>query len=432
MSLEKDKLFHLRQKAGVKRFKGLPKGKTTSRRDKGLHRSKPRSKAFKAFAWLYGGVVLIVGAALVYITMDDNVTDVGSPSEEFAAFDTAEMPTDAQSPGLSEGSDIQVDETDTAGEREDASQSHELEQNVTYETDTSGESKTASAFPAEQGAADNEETGHASVRIEGISTQEPFAEDQPKWQKYAAAEVITDRPKLVVVIDDLGLSGIATNRIAKMDGPLTLAFLPYAENLPGQTSRVKKAGHELMVHLPMEPKPGGFMDPGPNALRSSITGRELVERINWNLTRFEGFVGVNNHMGSSFTENSAGMMAVMNALRDRDMLFLDSVTTSRSVGVKTARTMGVPFASRDVFLDNERDYNKILIQLKKAERIAVKRGYAIAIGHPYPQTLDVLSDWIAKDATNPVSLAPLSQIVRMLDNRRQALAEVKESSDQAR
>lgn len=236
----------------------------------------------------------------------------------------------------------------------------------------------------------------------------------PAWVSNASAAVPTadERagPKIAIIIDDLGLDQEASKRLTAFQAPLTFAFLPYAEELGPQTRAAKAAGHELMVHMPMQSHRTSA-DPGDNALLAGLSYDEFSNRINWNLSRFEGFVGVNNHMGSLITEDPALMVRVMARLRNEGLLFVDSLTTPNSMGKRAAKALGVPFVARDVFLDNEQDRDYILRQLETTEKIARLRGYAIAIGHPYAATMDVLEDWQKTLSFKGLTLVPISQIM---------------------
>ena len=167
----------------------------------------------------------------------------------------------------------------------------------------------------------------------------------------------------------------------------------------------------MIVQLPMEPK-RATANPGPHALLTRLSDGELRQRIAWNLGRFEGFAGINNHMGSLFTEDPRVMREVMSALKTRNLYFLDSMTTSRSLGIPMAMEFGVPQAQRDIFLDNKRDYDSILRQLRKAERIAERRGHAIAIGHPHRITYQVLRDWGPTLQRKGIRLVALSSLIK--------------------
>ncbi len=228
--------------------------------------------------------------------------------------------------------------------------------------------------------------------------------DQPAWQRFAVPVAAPGaRPMIAVVLDDVGLNHAAANRAIELPGPLTLAFMTYAEGLPRMAGRARRAGHELMLHVPMAPRDPTY-DPGPNVLRADLAPAELARRLDWDLDRFEGFVGVNNHMGSRFTASRQGMAAVMTALRARGLLFLDSVTSSASVGSAMARLAGVPYATRDVFLDNEwSDRAAIARQFARLEAVARRRGSAIGIGHPHRATLDVLTRWLPEARADPLA-----------------------------
>jgi len=188
---------------------------------------------------------------------------------------------------------------------------------------------------------------------------------------------------------------------------VTLAFLPYATNLDEQTRGARAAGHELLVHVPMSPT--GPADPGPHALSPDLPREEIARRLEWDLSRFGGFVGINNHMGSEFTADPK-LAWVMEELKARGLLFLDSRTTSDTRGVALAREYGVPNADRHVFLDNARSAAEVRDRLAEVEALARRDGYAVAIGHPHGETLAALEDWIGGLEARGFALAPISAI----------------------
>jgi polysaccharide deacetylase 2 family uncharacterized protein YibQ len=236
---------------------------------------------------------------------------------------------------------------------------------------------------------------------------------RPAWQRFAVSVAAPGaRPMIAVVLDDLGLNRAGTRRAIDLPAPLTLAFMTYAEGLPRQVARARRAGHELMLHVPMAPRDPSY-DPGPNVLHSDLTPAELARRLEWGLGRFEGYVGINNHMGSRFTGSTQGMTAVMAALRARGLLFLDSVTAGTSRGAAMAQRAGVPYATRDVFLDNEwSDRAAIARQFARLEAVARRNGSAVGIGHPHRATLDVLARWLPEARARGFAIVPISAIVR--------------------
>ncbi|WP_417623572.1 divergent polysaccharide deacetylase family protein [Paremcibacter congregatus] len=216
--------------------------------------------------------------------------------------------------------------------------------------------------------------------------------------------------QISIVIDDLGVVQGRTLDIIKLQAPLTLSFLPYASNLPELTGIARGRGHELMVHLPMEPK--GDSDPGPHAMLTGNSRSEMVADLTYNLGRFSGYVGLNNHMGSAFTESRAGLDLVLDEVRRRGMLVLDSRTSGNSLLAEMATEKRIPNMTRDVFLDNEQDVDYILGQLGKLEEIAHRRGQAIAIGHPYPETISALKRWLPTLEKKGISIVPLSYLMQ--------------------
>jgi hypothetical protein len=239
------------------------------------------------------------------------------------------------------------------------------------------------------------------------------APNPPLWQRNAVSVADAgSAPMIAIVIDDLGLNRSRAYRSIELPAPLTLAFMTYAKGLDRMASAAKAAGHELMLHVPMQPRSDSY-NPGPNALDADLPASELVRRLQWGLGRFEGFVGINNHMGSGFTASPEGMAFVMRELRARGLLFLDSLTAASTVGPEAAQHAGVPYAVRDVFLDNDPN-NAVAIraQLAKLEAIAKRRGYAVGIGHPHRVTLKALAQWLPEARRRGFALVPISAIVR--------------------
>ena len=235
----------------------------------------------------------------------------------------------------------------------------------------------------------------------------------PLWQQHAVAVAPANgRPMIAIVLDDVGVNRRGAKKAIALPGPLTLAFMTYANDLPAMTAQARGAGHELMLHVPMEPR-SAAMDPGPNVLREDIPRAELLQRLTWGLERFDGFVGINNHMGSRFTASAEGMALVMGELKARGLLFLDSLTAPNSVAGALAARAEVPYAVRDVFLDNEPDdLASIHRQLAILEQTARERGYAVGIGHPHDGTVTALQEWIPAMQARGFALVPISAIVR--------------------
>jgi len=255
-------------------------------------------------------------------------------------------------------------------------------------------------------------TGSTAIETEaagGATTPPP---PQPLWLKRAVpAPDAAGRPIIAIVIDDLGLDRARSSRAIALPGPLTLAWLAYADDLAAQTTAATNAGHELFLHLPMEPLDSSN-DPGPNALLVGMSSREIRRIVRVGLDRVPSIVGVNNHMGSRFTADRAGMAVVLTTVKEADLVFLDSRTTGDSVAGPLAALFGMPFAARDVFLDDDRDTASVAQRLADVERVAREQGSAIAIGHPADVTLDALEAWLPSLSERGFVLVPVSAVVQ--------------------
>ncbi|MDF1748646.1 MAG: divergent polysaccharide deacetylase family protein [Alphaproteobacteria bacterium] len=248
--------------------------------------------------------------------------------------------------------------------------------------------------------------------LEAPAAQRPSAAPD-SWLANAVPMVPDpDKPMIALIFDDLGIDQGHSREAIDLPGPMTMAFLTYGHNLQDLVSKAKANGHEILVHVPMAPLDLSI-DPGPNALQRELGTTEILRRLDWDLSQFSGYVGINNHMGSRFTADPEGMRLVLNELKRRGLIFVDSVTTSESKGYSTAAALGMPYAVRDVFLDNTIDAEAIRKQLTRVEATAKRQGYAIAIGHPHPETLAVVTEWLKTIQSSGFQLVPVSTIVRM-------------------
>lgn len=243
-----------------------------------------------------------------------------------------------------------------------------------------------------------------------------IAQDGRKpWQVYARPFPATDkRPRIAIVMSDLGLSGVTTgNALAKLPPGITLAFLPYAERLDDWVERARTKGHEVMLSVPMEPLNYPRDDPGPNALLTMLGPDRNVERLEWSLGKAVGYVGITSTTGSKFTANPAAMQPVIDVLKARGLLLVDSRVNPKSVAGPLANLAGVPRALGDRVIDRDLSRGAIDDQLRELEELAKTNGAAVGFASPYPTTIERLNLWLTSLADRGIALAPASAVVNI-------------------
>ncbi len=217
--------------------------------------------------------------------------------------------------------------------------------------------------------------------------------------------------RLALVIDDVGPDRVAALRAIRLPAAVTLAFLPYAHDVTALSHQAFLSGHDVLIHMPMEPNDMAHNNPGPQALTMALSSADIYARVQQSMAVIPDAIGLNNHMGSRFTQSAEALSPVIKALAEHHLFFLDSRTTPSSAGKMLAAQYGIGFVDRQVFLDNDIKANLILKQLKEAQRLACKRGWAVAIGHPHTVTLSVLEQWINAAVGQEVKLVSLHTLV---------------------
>lgn len=215
--------------------------------------------------------------------------------------------------------------------------------------------------------------------------------------------------RLAIIIDDIGYNGPLGRRAADLDGAFTLAVLPFTPHTRELAQRAHAQGKEIILHAPMSNT--RQMPLGKGGLESGMDYETFMVTLRANLADIPHLAGVNNHMGSQLTQEPGPMGWVMDELVRRGLYFVDSRTSAASQALVVAEAYGVPSLKRDVFLDNIRTPEHIREQLMKALQLAKRRGSAVAIGHPYPQTLSVLEQAPALLANHGVELVFASDLM---------------------
>ncbi len=221
-----------------------------------------------------------------------------------------------------------------------------------------------------------------------------------------------DRPPVVaIVVDDIGYDREVTALLLTLDAPLTFSVLPYGPFSRQLSAEARAKGHEIMLHLPMEPNEFPAVNPGPGALLTQMTPDEMLAQLTADLEQIPGLKGVNNHMGSGLSTSPERMRQIFTVLKKRGLYYIDSRTTADTVARPSAQKLQIPFAERDIFIDHFEDEKFIRDQLKRLIKRAQRQGYAVGIAHPHTITYQVLADFLPQ-LKEKVELVPASMVIQ--------------------
>ena len=213
-----------------------------------------------------------------------------------------------------------------------------------------------------------------------------------------------------IIIDDLGQSTERDSRTLALPGPVTMAIMPDTPHASDFARQAHKAGKTVILHMPMDPATG------PYAWHPGIAIEELARRLETALAKVPYAAGINNHMGSRMTAQREPMARLMGELQQRHLFFVDSRTSAATVAAAEAQRISLAHVSRDVFLDDVRTTEAISGQLQLGIALARKQGSAVLIGHPYPQTLEVLERALPQLKGQGIELIKLSQMIAVRSN----------------
>jgi polysaccharide deacetylase 2 family uncharacterized protein YibQ len=229
---------------------------------------------------------------------------------------------------------------------------------------------------------------------------------------YAPPAPSDGRPRVAVVIAGLGISAKATqSAIADLPAGVTLAFAPYASDVQQSAMQARRAGHEVLLEVPMEPYDFPDSDPGPHTLRSGNGEDANTERLVWALTRFSGYAGVTNLLGGRFLSDANALEPMMTYLTRRGLLFYDNGQAAHSAGPDVAARTGTAFVQADSTIDKIPTAMEIDRRLSSLESVARARGTASGAGFLYPITIDRVKSWAAGLSGRGFVLVPASAIV---------------------
>ncbi|MBI3599790.1 MAG: divergent polysaccharide deacetylase family protein [Nitrospinae bacterium] len=217
--------------------------------------------------------------------------------------------------------------------------------------------------------------------------------------------------KVAIIIDDLGWNKDIADELLNIAAPISFSILPH---LPFSKIIAEEAGlknRDVLLHLPMEAHGYSHEDQGLKPLTDKMNKDDIESTIKDYISSIPHIVGVNNHMGSKFTESGEAMKYLMEIVKSKNLFFVDSRTTPKSLAYQTAKSNGVKTARRNVFLDNKEDEEYIKGQIEELIKSANRNGFAIGIGHPHPQTIAAIQKMISVIKEKGIEIVPVSELV---------------------
>lgn len=222
------------------------------------------------------------------------------------------------------------------------------------------------------------------------------------------------RPSISIIIDDIGYRLKAGTRAIELPGAIAYAFLPHTPHAITLAKLAHSHNKEIMLHAPMQAadaEKNRLL--GPGALTMEMNEQQIINTLQADLASIPHVIGINNHMGSLLTRHPGHMLWVMRELnRQGNLFFVDSLTSNQSVASQVANEFSVPALQRDIFLDHLADEAHINRQFDKLITLAKRRGSAVAIAHPYEETLNVLEKRLLELESLEINLIPVSVMIQ--------------------
>ena len=218
-------------------------------------------------------------------------------------------------------------------------------------------------------------------------------------------------PRIAIVVGGLGIGSTATaDALGKLPGVVTLALAPYGSNLEQIAARARGNGHELLLQVPMEPFDYPDNDPGPQTLLTSLEVAQNIDRMQWLMSRFQGYVGIANFMGARFTASEQSLGPVLREAAKRGLIYLDDGSSQRSVAGQIAGASNLPFAKADLAIDAVPNPSDVDRALGRLETLARERGVAVGVASALPVSIERIAKWAKGIEGRGVTLVPITAV----------------------
>ena len=241
--------------------------------------------------------------------------------------------------------------------------------------------------------------------VDRITHQLTFVSPKPSTLKAGR------RPRIAIVIDDLGAENEISNELLQWDFPLTFSILPFTPYSKTLALEAHRRGKEVILHLPMEPLGYPKVKPGEGVLLYEMGEEKLLRQLSKDIEAVPYIKGVSNHMGSRLMENPEKIRVILADLKKRGLFFLDSRTTPQTVGLQAAKPLGLRAMERTLFIDHSMEEKDIKEMLDRLVQHSLSTGMAIGIGHPHLPTIRSLKEMIPRMKEKGIDIVPLSTLM---------------------
>jgi uncharacterized protein len=220
-----------------------------------------------------------------------------------------------------------------------------------------------------------------------------------------------DGPRIAIVVSGLGIGSAATaDALGKLPGVVTFALAPYGSNLDQIATRARGDGHEVLLQVPMEPFDYPDNDPGPQTLLTTLDAAQNVDRMQWLMSRFQGYVGIANFMGARFTASEQALTPVLREAAKRGLIYLDDGSSQRSVAGQVSGANNLPFAKADLAIDAVPTPGDVDRALGRLETLARERGVAVGMASALPVSIERIAKWAKGVEGRGVTLVPITAV----------------------
>jgi uncharacterized protein len=230
------------------------------------------------------------------------------------------------------------------------------------------------------------------------------------YERSTSLNVIhSDSPKIAILLGGMGLNEKLTQKaIKELPADITLAFAPYGNNLQEQVDRARKEGHEVFLQVPLEPIGFPATNPGPKTLGGDSTEAENIDALRWHMSRFTGYAGVVNYMGSRFLSMPNSIKPMLREVKSRGLNFLEDGSMALSATESAAKGLNMPIRRAQVVIDADPNPQAIIAQLTLLEEQATGTGFAIGTGTGLDLTINTVREWAKAAAERGIILVPVS------------------------